>query len=761
MMSETRRLQLRILWTGTLVLLPLAAHSVAQDAPAPVAKVAAPGRADQAAEQPKQEAPPPETDPFVLAVLEVKPTTPEQWLRDIRALVHLNRPQLAKEYLAQFSAALPPPAELAQLHARFGSAFFLELSTREALQPEGATVADAIMQAADARMRDPTRLAGLVDRLGGQDPAARRLAMADLVEAGPAAAPALVQALADPTKAAAHAAVLRTLTAIGPSAAGALTAALQSPDTRLQAAILAALGNLQSRDVVVDLLGPALREDADAAVRAAGQRALEQVLGRVPSRSEALGLLTRRIDELFSGTAPHAVDQDGNVTLWTWDRAQQLLVARRLPAAEAAWMTATELARQRHLIAPSREDYRLTYLVAVLELAQREAGYDRALDAAATPVVQELTEAHVDLLEAVLDQALRRRSVGAALAAIELLGDRRDPALVESAGGQPRLVVRALVDPHRRVQVAAARAIMQCAPQRPYAGSSYLPALLGHLAATGGRLRVLIGEPRVSVAQELAGYFHELGYATDTAFAGRALALQAMDSPDYAFALVGDAIDQPGLVELVQVLRRDPRTADLPLGIMAREVNMSAARRLADEDRLTVVLAPPQTRDDVTADVQRLLQAAGRQFLSVDERLAEAAFAMDALATLAADPKTYGFYELMQLEPRVLQALRTPALSVEAGRVLGLLGSPTAQEALVEFASAQLQPLAARQAAAAAFRDAVGRRGLLLTRSRLQHQYDLYNASEPLDRETQAVLASILDTFEASARQADAPGPAP
>ena len=94
----------------------------------------------------------------MLAVLEVKPTTPEQWLQDIRALMQLSRPLLAKEYLTQFSAALPPAAELARLQARFGSAFFMELSTQEALQPEGAAVADAVMQAADARIRDAQRL---------------------------------------------------------------------------------------------------------------------------------------------------------------------------------------------------------------------------------------------------------------------------------------------------------------------------------------------------------------------------------------------------------------------------------------------------------------------------------------------------------------------------------------------------------------------------------------------------------------------------
>jgi hypothetical protein len=133
----------------------------------------------------------------------------------------------------------------------------------------------------------------------------------------------------------------------------------------------------------------------------------------------------------------------------------------------------------------------------------------------------------------------------------------------------------------------------------------------------------------------------------------------------------------------------------------------------------------------------------------------EASIAIDALAKLAEDSEKYGFYDLMRLEPRMQQALLTPASAAQASRVLGLLGSPGAQQSLIEFASSAMQPLADRQAAAEALRVAVNRRGLLLTRTRLQQQYDLYNASEGLDRGTQEVLASILDTLETPTRKAD------
>jgi hypothetical protein len=136
----------------------------------------------------------------------------------------------------------------------------------------------------------------------------------------------------------------------------------------------------------------------------------------------------------------------------------------------------------------------------------------------------------------------------------------------------------------------------------------------------------------------------------------------------------------------------------------------------------------------------------------------QATFALDALAQLAGNLEKYPFYDLLTYDRPLEQVLNAPVFSAAAARVLGLFGTPRAQQALVQLASTPTQPLAARQAAAAAFRAAVLSRGLLLTRESLLRQYDIYNASESLDRETQEVLASLLDTMETPSRNS-APSP--
>jgi hypothetical protein len=723
----------------------------------PAAKVPADGEEAQKTDSSPAEAaktPPPETDSLVLAILEVKPTTPEQSVADIRTLMQLNRFDLAKAYVDELAAALPPPEELARLQARFGSALFMQMSNQPELQPAGQQVGEAVLQAADTRVRDLARLTALIPQLADSDNGVRRKAANELVQAGPAAIPVLLPALGAAEASSVHPAMMQILAAIGESCGEPLALALEAGDPRLQAAAATALGEMMSRRSAPYLVAAALSESVDPAAREAAGRAAEKILGSMPVRGAAEEILQRQLRTYEAAVRPANDEDERTTTIWSWDAAQQLPVERTLPAADAAFLQAARIARLLHQLDPEQPANRTLNLVMALEAAKREQGYDRPIVTAAVPALAAVTQAGPSALEEALALALRKRLYGAAAAIIDALAETGDTSLVNSSDGQPRLLVQALLSPHRRVQFAAARAILKLAPQSTYAGSSHLPEVLGYLMSSAGRQRVLIGERRVEVARTMAGYFDELGFDADTESVGRALALRAFDNPDYVFALVGAAIDRPVYRELVQILRNDPRTADLPIGILSSEADVSAAAGWDPADQLTVAFPPPQTRDDVSADTQRMIKLAGRRLLSADERLREAQFALDAVATLASEPEKYGYYDVRRLERRIQQALDVPSLVVPAVRVLGLFGTPSAQQLLVDYANGQDRTLVSRQAAVEAFRGAVARHGLLLTTVQLQKQYDLYNASETLDRSTQEVFAAILDVIEGPARKA-------
>jgi hypothetical protein len=481
---------------------------------------------------------------------------------------------------------------------------------------------------------------------------------------------------------------------------------------------------------------------------------LRDVLGAVPTREEAISYLSRRLDQFLAGSVPGPTDQNNQVTLWIWDVAQQTPRTETFDANDASFLAAALVADELYRLDPNDQQSQQLYLVTALEAAKRINGYGRPITKEMGAIFEDVRAAGTDLLQGALELAVDKELQGAAVAVIDTLAATGDQELVRSDDGKPRILVASLLSPLPRVKSAAARAIMSIDPTSAYAGSSYLPEVLGYLSASGGRRRVLIGHPRRETAQELAGYFNVMGFQVDTRQRGRDVVLQAATNPDYAFVLVHDSIDRPGYRELVQVLRRDPRTADLPVGLITRPENEQSAHWFANTDALTLDLAPPLTRNDLATDSRRLLGLAGRGLVTPDERMGDAIFALDALAKLAADEQQYGFYDLLPLDQRMEKALNTPELAARAAQVLGLLGTPPAQQALLDLANNHVRAIAERQAAAAAFRTAVSRRGLLLTRADLLRQYDIYNASEFLDQQTQAVLASILDTIEGPSQAA-------
>jgi hypothetical protein len=261
----------------------------------------------------------------------------------------------------------------------------------------------------------------------------------------------------------------------------------------------------------------------------------------------------------------------------------------------------------------------------------------------------------------------------------------------------------------------------------------------------------LIGDPRGEEAQSLVGFVNAVGYEGQGAYVGRPLAERAFANPDFAFVLIADAIDRPPVEELVQWLRRDYRTARLPVGVMARGERLLKLEDAFAGDRYTTVFPRIHSVEVCGVEVNKLLATAGRDFVDRDERLGQAQAAISSLKTLAEQPAVFAQYNLLSQQGIVIGALDNPALTLTAAALLAHFPTAAAQTALVDFASQSNRPLAERQAAATAFAASVHARGLLLTQAQLAQQYARYNASQSADRPTQELMSSILDAVEAPA----------
>lgn len=239
-----------------------------------------------------------------------------------------------------------------------------------------------------------------------------------------------------------------------------------------------------------------------------------------------------------------------------------------------------------------------------------------------------------------------------------------------------------------------------------------------------------------------------MGYVCDIVDRGRDFFKMAGQHSDYEIVLISDTLQSPESNELVQQLRRDPRTSNLPIGLLARLETIDRARRIAYGDPLTLSMPWPYDDSAVQLTALQLRSTLGMDFVDANQRLNQAEQALACLVSLMEREEDLSFYDVRSREDHILKALYTPELTSEIAHLLGMSGSPKAQKELVNLASQPLFPLASRQAAVAAFAQAVEQRGVMLTSADVLRQYDRYNQSADLDRDTQIVLGAVLDILE-------------
>ncbi|HEY2148137.1 MAG TPA: hypothetical protein VGH32_09380, partial [Pirellulales bacterium] len=721
------------------------AKAVDQAAPEKAAPPkAAPARKPGAAGEAPVYRPP---DPAVDTIVESKPTTPHGMLQAAISLSALDRPDLAKQFLDQILAAKPDPAALADLARQFGSDTLLQLASNKSLNPQAQRVVDQVFAAAAAERHDPARLSAFVKQLSDPSPERQRDAATALRDAGAAAVPLLLGALADPAQAKAHALAHEVLVSIGQGAVPPLVAAIAAPNSAIQAAAIAALGEIRSQqDIVPYLLVPYLSPKSALEVRQAAGTALKQLVGSLPTKADAVTILSREARSYLKRERPLAGDETDNVAIWQWDPAANTLIAQAYPPARASAFIAARLAADLLTLEPQSIAHRRTYLISLLESAVYRAGIDNPLPTGPGTEYEQAARFGIDAVNDALAEALATGHVAAAKAAAQVLGDSGDVRLLIAGGTKPSPLVQALRSHDRRLRVAAAEAVMKLKPTAPFAGSSYLTDVLADMSGAMGHRRAVIAFPTLQILQELAGMTNSLGFETDTATNGQQLAAAATASPDVELILVSARINHSTAVEVVQQLREDPRTADVPICVMAElDDRAFAEQSFRGIPRVFVELRPPNL-----AEMKRIAalggQLAGDRLVPVKLRQQEAVWALDALWALATLPPEIA--NVRKYESSIERALYLPLTSSHAAAVMARLGTPSSQRALIDLASISSQPIEIRKAAGAAIRQSVRQFGLRLSPSEILIQYDRYNQSAKLDKETQQLLGAMLDVIE-------------
>ena len=309
------------------------------------------------------------------------------------------------------------------------------------------------------------------------------------------------------------------------------------------------------------------------------------------------------------------------------------------------------------------------HLTAMLQQAAYAGGLDKPLDAAPGTPSAQAAALGPKVIEQVLVFAMQNGYAPAATEAARILGRIGTAGELLYQGAEPSPLVKAVRNPDRRLRFAAADAVLKLKPAEPFAGASYVTESLAFFAATTGTRRAIVAGPINAESMRVAGYLEALGYQVDTAYTGRDLIRLAMACPDYELALVDAGLQEPVVGKLLQQLRFDSRTADLPVGILAREDYLDLAKHMAESDRLAAAFPRPHNQETAAWQVARVAELAAPNAVAAAERQRQAGEAMEWLVELTAGDRRV--FQTPPLEEVVRSAVLTPDISPAAVAVLG------------------------------------------------------------------------------------------
>ncbi|MDY0169508.1 MAG: hypothetical protein RBS80_23400 [Thermoguttaceae bacterium] len=733
------------------------------------------------------------------ALLQTNPTTAPECFQAARILAELQRPELAKPFLARVLAMKLNREQLAELADKFGSPAFLGLAGRPELNPEAEQLAGAVLAAARGVRQDADRIGQWISQLNAPALTDRNRAMLGILEAGGAAIGPMVRILADPAREAEHAAVRSALVAMEGGAVEPLLGLLEDGSPDLIAQAIRVLAALKADRAVPRLLGIAFSPEHAPELRTLAQAAVEHITGHRPAPADAARMLESNAREYFDRRRPIFGAIEGSVGWWHWHPERQSLESKSYTEDAARRLLAARLARDAHAIAPDNRGIELLHLSTMLEQAAFDHGLGKPLPTEPGTPAARAIEAGPVMLEEVMQEALATGHPAAAAAAAFLLhqaapearvsdvaaGDDvsqpapadpgADPAYanvgpaaeVEAAhesaegpdvaellihqGPEASALVKAAIHADRRVRMAALESIVALQPTRPFAGSHYVPQSLAFTASAGGSPKALLAGPKRDEMLKLAGFLAARGIEVDTATNGQEMLRMAAASPDYVVALVDSRLDNPTIDIALQKLRYDYRSADLRVGVVARAEEYGRAEHMVRNDSAALWFAWPHDEATFAWQFDKLVGMDAAHLVLPKERQRMASRAMDLLVEISRPGR--GVFEVRALDDVPLTALYVPELAERATVLAGRLGTPAAQGALVDLASRDTAPIAVRRAAVTALGHSIEQHGILLTTEEIHRQYDLYNASGTRDVASQQVLALILDYIEAPTQE--------
>ncbi|WP_337176068.1 HEAT repeat domain-containing protein [Paludisphaera sp.] len=680
----------------------------------------------------------------------VEPRSPEQLWEAVDYLSRTGQGRQAVPYIEAFNKLEVDDAELLKLRDRFGPGSFLRLADDPATRPYAAPLADRLVAAARRLQADPERIKSYIPGLLASREE-RDYAVDRLRESGSFAVPAIVAEMGkynatDPRRE-------RLVDAAGrldTSSTPAWIAALDSPDPMIAADAARILGDLGDPRAIPFLTYPAASPDSPPPVKAAATLAIERLTGRpfaqqpkspVQTLSDAADAFVRRQYEMPSE----------QVLLWRWDPARNAPAPTLAKRVDVEGIFGGAFAEQALRLAPGDRRAQVVSLGFKLSRAVDKVGYEN-FPGDDLETYGEALAAGPGVLGDLVREAIATGRPTLAAAAARALGRVADPALA-AEGGRQHPLVEALSAPGRRLQLAAAKAIVDLAPPRPFPGSSRVVPTLARFLLSGESPRAVIVDGNPGRASQMAGSLRAMGYQVQAEPTGEAAFAAAVESADVELILA--AHDQAGgswdVQDVLSMFRGDARVASLPLFIYGpRDLEYRRPNLPANYPGVKFIVH--------TDDPEALERQIGRpSLLSGEERASQARRAAEALARIADSPRSLFVPDLAGVDELLVGAIGLRDVQGPVAATLAEIPSPRAQRALADaILDASRDPELRRDGARLLARS-LQRFGPMLAPDQEAKLADAY-ASEG-DVELRAGLGAALGALRRASRDADRPAP--
>ncbi len=763
--------------------------------------------AAQDKEKPKQaDAPPPARpsgDEDDYRRLFRRPSTTDEYWNALQFEIDVGKYDLAAGHLRNLLNYKPSDADLVKLVDEVGMAAFLRLRNirnwsddPKVNQEARANVEQLIARVTDAVAkvrRDPGRIQGYIKNLTAT-PEENAYALRELAKSGAFVVPYLIDALrqASPEERVRY---LDALERLGPDTIAPMVAALDSNDANLQVDLIrifrkrysASTVRLIRREVVPNLWflanSPSVSDEVRRHATAALSYFLETPADKLlPARVE----LTRLAEAYYLHRFPFA--NPNAVTVWRWD-GQHVVEgwagAPAISADKAEEYYGVRFASQALLLDPTYVPAQVVLLSLILDKNQSRAGLDQTLERAAPRVHDLLGTVQSALVNAVLERALDEHRVSVILGALRDLGERKEVRALRPVGQIQPPLVRALYYPDRRVQMAAAEALLQIPDSAASLATTRVVEVLRRAVAAEPEARqrpkVLIGYFNEDLRNRIATLVATAGYDAVAVGTGREMMQRLGQASDIALLLFEEELPNPGLAQLLGQLHADRFASQLPILLSAalprgdiagrlpadptqREMLLGETARHEESLRRYVARYPNVTVIPATLalDVKALkpliqsrLDDPANPTLSAKEMKDYAERSIENLAHLARG-EVPG-YDVEPAGPTVLEALRAPSKLTPKGQgfaieIAARIRREEAQIVLANVLADSKRTTAVRIAAANALVRNIQQFSPMLSRDLVRVIAEMY-ADPKLDEALRNSVAIVLGSMRPSARR--------